>query len=197
MHLMKPLILASRSPRRQHLLRQIGLNFEVRESNVDEEFDARQSPEENVKTISKRKASIVAPSFENAIIIGADTIVAFEKRVLGKPKDAKDASDMLIALSGHWHEVYTGVTLFDRPTNETISTVEVTKVKFRSLAPREITEYVTSGSPMDKAGAYGIQDDYGAVFVEKIEGCFYNVVGFPLAKFYSTMQTFQKQLSLL
>jgi septum formation protein len=196
MMIKKKLILASRSPRRQLLLRQMGLDFEIRESGIDEVFDTIKSFEANVMFLSEQKALHIARSVDDAIIIGADTIVVLDKHILGKPSDAQDASKMLTRLSGRIHEVYTGFTLFDRPSNQSMSAFEVTKVKFRVLLPDEIAEYVNSGSPMDKAGAYGIQDDYGAVFVEKVDGCFYNVVGFPLTKFYTTLQQFQKQLGI-
>jgi septum formation protein len=190
----KKLILASRSPRRQHLLRQIGIRFEVRESNIEEVFDSSKSMEENVRTIALQKAMAVASTIDNAIVVGADTIVVLKKRIFGKPKNKKDALKMLTLLSGRTHNVYTGFALVDRPSNASISAVEVTKVKFRTLSNHEIQEYIHSGSPMDKAGAYGIQDDYGAVFVEKIDGCFYNVVGLPLTRFYTTIRKFQQQL---
>ena len=192
----KKLVLASASPRRQALLKQIGLQFEVRESRVDEEGESGLRPKDYVTTLSKKKASVVAMKEDNAIVIGADTIVVIDDKMLGKPSDEHEAAQMLKTLSGRTHEVYTGFTLYDRPTNKSVSTVEITKVTFRSLDADEITEYVRSGSPMDKAGAYGIQDDYGAVFVEKVEGCFYNVVGFPLAKFYTTLKEFLQQLGL-
>ena len=193
----KKIVLASSSQRRRILLKQIGLTFDVVESNIAEVFDEQKSVQENVQQLAYQKAESVASSIENAIVIGADTVVVLDRKVLGKPKDANDARRMLMNLSGKTHEVYTGFCLLDRPTNKTVSDVEITKVKFRLLGDKEIDDYIKSGSPMDKAGAYGIQDDYGAVFVERIEGCFYNVVGFPLSKFYLTMQKFQKQLGLI
>lgn len=192
----KEVILASRSPRRQALLRQIGLRFEIRESGVDEEYDALVPPVDYVKRLAERKAAAVAETVEDAIVIGADTIVVLGDRILGKPRDAADAREMLSHLSGRTHLVYTGFTLYDRPSNLSTTEYEMTKVKFRILSAEEIAEYVDSGSPMDKAGAYGIQDDYGAVFVERIEGCYYNVVGFPLAKFFVTFGEFRQLIGL-
>jgi septum formation protein len=186
----KKLVLASGSPRRKILLGQIGLTFEVRESGVDESIDVGDNPATHVTVLSQQKASAVADGYDDAIIIGADTVVVLDGKIIGKPSDEREAEVMLNALSGRWHEVYTGFTLVDRPSDRQISRVEMTKVKFRKLADSEIAEYVRSGSPMDKAGAYGIQDDYGAVFVERIEGCFYTVVGFPLTKFYVTLKEF-------
>jgi septum formation protein len=190
----KKFILASRSPRRMHLLRQIGLKFEVRESNVDEEFDSSKSPEEIVRVLALLKASAVARDARNALVLGADTIVVLGKRILGKPRNRQDACRMLSLLSGRTHVVYTGLALIDRPSNAACTAVERTEVKFRKLTTDEIRAYVRTGSPMDKAGAYGIQDDFGAVFVERIEGCFYNVVGLPLSKFYYMMQRFQRRI---
>ena len=191
----KRIILASASRRRQILLKQIGLTFEVRESDIAEEFEDGKSIPENVKDLAIRKARAVVRPSDDAIIIGADTVVLLDNEVLTKPSDESDAREMLAKLSGRIHEVYTGFALLDRPTGKSVSAVETTKVTFRKLTGREIDEYVASGSPMDKAGAYGIQDDYGAVFVERIEGCYYNVVGFPISRFYVTMREFQKQLA--
>ena len=195
MVLVKKLILASRSPRRQRLLRQLGLDFEVRESDIPEEFDPAKTPEENVILLSRQKASAIAPLYDNAILIGADTVVVLDGQMLGKPNDQPDAVRMLRMLSGRTHRVFTGFTLLDRPSGDQVSASEMTSVTFRPLAMDEITDYVRSGSPMDKAGAYGIQDDYGAVFVERIEGCFYNVVGFPLARFFVTLREFQQRIT--
>ena len=192
----KKLVIASISPRRKYLLRQLGLNFEAMESGVKEQFDSTKSPGQNVKDLAIQKARSVASSLDSAIVIGADTTVVLDNRILGKPGDASEAMAMLAALSGRIHEVYTGFALVDRPSDKWICEYERTHVKFRKLSRDEIEEYVRSGSPMDKAGAYGIQDDYGAVFVEKVDGCFYNVVGFPLARFYVAMREFQEQLGL-
>jgi septum formation protein len=192
----KKLILASASPRRKALLEQIGLTFEVRESGVIEDGIDATDPEAYVTTLSKRKASVVARQETDAIVIGADTIVVIDHETLNKPADEQQAVQMLTVLSGRTHEVYTGFTLIDRPSDALVSAVEKTRVSFRKLQKEEIYSYVASGSAMDKAGAYGIQDDYGAVFVERIEGCYYNVVGFPLARFFVTLTEFQHYLGL-
>jgi septum formation protein len=183
-------ILASGSPRRRQLLTLLNLTFDVRESGVDEAEDVPPQPVDHVRVLSARKAAAVAPAIADGIVIGADTIVVLNGRILGKPVSPRHASEMLSLLSGNTHEVYTGFTLLDRPSGRSRTEVERTSVKFRILEKREIDAYVASGAPMDKAGAYGIQDDYGAVFVERIDGCFYNVVGFPLTKFYLTLQDF-------
>jgi septum formation protein len=182
----KRVVLASASPRRQTLLRQLGLDFEVAPSQFDEESVTGMPPVDLVTTLSLRKAALVAASFDDAVVIGADTIVVLGDTVLGKPRTPDEAERMLAMLSGREHLVYTGFTIVERPSDRSVSEYESTRVHFRSLAAEEIRSYVRSGSPMDKAGAYGIQDDFGAVFVERIDGCFYNVVGFPLAKFYVT-----------
>jgi septum formation protein len=195
MHLTKPLVLASRSPRRIHLLRQIGLHPEVIPCDVNEDFDLSQSAAENAKVLALRKARAVAGGIDVAMVIGADTIVTLDGEMLGKPSDPDDAVRMLEKLSGKTHVVHTGYALVDRPSDAHITGVEETFVTFRDIPPVEIAEYVAGGSPMDKAGAYGIQDDYGAVFVTRVEGCFYNVVGLPLSSLYSALQHFQSRLN--
>jgi septum formation protein len=194
---MKPLILASQSPRRKNLLKQIGLKFRVIPSRAAEVFSSRQSPGENAQRIALEKAIDVAARLRRGIVIGADTIVVLDHHVLGKPKSKDDAKRMLRLLSGREHSVFTGFALRDVETGKHTSGVEETKVRFRKLTEKEIADYVNSGSPMDKAGSYGIQDDFGAVFVERVNGCFYNVVGFPLARFYSTLQRFASDLGVL
>ncbi len=191
----KPVVLASASPRRQVLLRQLGLEFTVAPSNFDEESVPVASPVDLVTTLAHRKAALVAAAYDDAVVVGADTIVVLGETVLGKPRDAAEAVRMLEMLSGREHHVYTGFSVVDRPSNRAVTEYECTRVHFRSLGAAEIRAYVASGSPMDKAGSYGIQDDYGAVFVERIDGCFYNVVGFPLTKFYVVMQAFSKELT--
>ncbi|MGD0591400.1 MAG: Maf family protein [Bacteroidota bacterium] len=193
---MKPLILASQSPRRKILLKQIGLKFRVIPSHVSEVLSPNESPGDNAKRIAIDKASEVAASLQKGIVIGADTIVVLDHHVLGKPTSKDDAKRMLKLLSGREHSVYTGFALIDVESKKHVAGVEETKVRFRKLDEKEIVSYIDSGSPMDKAGSYGIQDDFGAVFVEKVNGCFYNVVGFPLARFYSTLQRFIAYLEL-
>lgn len=190
----KKIILASSSPRRYNLLNQIGIDFEIFPSSVEEIIDPQKSPEENVTYLSELKTLDVSKNFENAFIVGADTIVVLNGKILGKPKDNEDAFYMLKLLSNKEHKVYTGFTILDKPTNKKISDYELTFVKFRELEDDEIWSYINTRSPIDKAGAYGIQDDYGALFVERINGCFYNVVGFPLTKFYLTLKKFQEEV---
>lgn len=194
MKIKKKIILASASPRRKLLFTQTGFDYEIVPSDFEEFFDANISAQENAIVLSKLKAIEVAKRFQNAFVVGADTIVVLNGDIMGKPTDDNDAVSMLKKLSGREHTVYTAFTIVDRPSNKFISEIETTAVKFRELEEEEIYSYVKSGSPMDKAGAYGIQDDYGALFVERINGCFYNVVGFPLTKFYITIKKFQTEL---
>jgi septum formation protein len=192
---MRPIILASQSPRRRILLRQIGLRFRVVPSHVPERIRHGETPRANARRIAVAKAREVASRTTNALVIGADTIVVLDGHILGKPSSPADARRMLRKLSGRQHVVYTGFALVDARTGYCRSGVEATRVRFRRLTREEIDAYVKSGSPMDKAGAYGIQDDFGAVFVEKVNGCFYTVVGFPLSRFYSEWERFLDELN--
>lgn len=148
---------------------------------------ADRSPAENARELAVTKANAVAVFIDRGCVLGADTIVSIDGQLLGKPTDAHDARRMLKLLSGKIHRVHTGYALIDRPSGRIMSGVEETFVQFRELPDEEIAEYVEGGSPMDKAGAYGIQDDYGAVFVKRVEGCYYNVVGLPLSAVYSAL----------
>jgi septum formation protein len=188
------IILASASPRRKKLLQQINLSFEVQVSSIKEAFNSSLSAEEIVQQLALRKSRDVAQKNSDALVIGADTLVVFEDEILEKPADRDEAREMLTRLSGNTHQVYTGVALckVDISNNITnhLTFVEKTNVTFGNLKSKDINAYVAGGSPMDKAGAYGIQDDFGAIFVKRIEGDFYNVVGFPLHAFYNTMNDF-------
>lgn len=187
------LILASRSPRRAELLRLVGLRFDVIPSAASED-GGPQEPVEHVLTMSRRKAEAVAETVAEGIVVGADTIVVVDGRILGKPTDPEDACRMLRTLSARAHHVFTGFTLLETSSRWSVSDFERTVVHFRPLGDEEIEAYVATGHPMDKAGAYGIQDE-SAVFVDRIEGCFYNVVGFPLAKFHQILKSFLLQNS--
>lgn len=188
------IILASKSPRRKYLLEQINLKFDVIASTVLEYTEDELTPAEFAEKMALSKASDVARSVNNALIIGADTIVVHDDEILGKPVDDEDAKRLLKRLSGHTHNVYTGVALLKTDNNgepeRSITFYSKTNVVFAKLDDKEIEEYVNSGSPMDKAGAYGIQDDWGSLFVKRIDGDYYNVVGFPLQKFYTMMKSF-------
>jgi septum formation protein len=174
------IILASSSPRRKELLHQIGLDFRVDPAHVDERVLPGESPDRYAVRVALDKANIAAARAGAGIIIAADTIVALDDEVLGKPADAGDAERMLTKLSGRVHRVITGLAVMDAATGKALTRTSITRVWFRSLAPREIIAYVATGEPLDKAGAYGIQER-GALLVEKIEGCYFNVVGLPLS----------------
>jgi septum formation protein len=190
MDLTKPLILASASPRRKKLLEQIGLAPIIMPCAMEETFDVARTPAENAVELARQKARCVAGGIDSGIVIGADTIVVLDNRMLGKPANPDDAVSMLEQLSGRTHVVATGFALVDRPSGREYTGVELTEVTFRALPRREIEAYVAGGSPLDKAGSYGIQDDYGAVFVTRIVGCYYNVVGLPLARVHAALAEF-------
>ena len=181
---MKKLILASASPRRARLLRLLDIPFEVAPSNASEVLDTVLPPAEHVREIAQRKTRVVAHRFDRAIILGADTVVALEDEIFEKPNDAKHAADMLARLSGKTHQVYTGLALTDTETGQTLTEVAMTHVTMRVLSSEDISRYVATGDSMDKAGAYGAQGRASA-FIQSVSGCFYNVVGLPLASFWS------------
>lgn len=184
------IILASASPRRSQLLKQIGLNFTVHPSQVEEKYIEGQSPHIWVQDIALAKALDVARNFKEGIIIGADTIVLNDNLILGKPKDESEAELMLESLSGKRHQVLTGIAVVEGKNIDNYFTqVEITNVKFRALSAREIKAYVRSKEPLDKAGAYGIQG-LGALLIEGIEGCYFNVVGLPLSKLALGLEKF-------
>jgi septum formation protein len=182
-----PIYLASKSPRRKKLLEQINLKFRVIGVDTDEKFKESETPIQNAKRIAKEKMEAAKLIIREGIIITADTIVVLDNKILGKPTDEQDAKRILKLLSGRTHFVITAFAVYNSDTEKTYPGYERTSVTFRMLEDDEIDEYIRSGSPMDKAGAYGIQDDYGAVFIKRIDGCYYNVVGLPLAKVYSTL----------
>lgn len=180
--------LASKSPRRRKLLKQLGIKFKSFSVNSIEEFIDGEHPVECVKRIAMEKMEIANKKVNGGIIITADTIVVLNKNVIGKPLNKQDAIKILSMLSGKVHTVYTGFCVLNQKTNKQIVNYERTEVEFRQLTRDEIVDYVKGRSPMDKAGAYGIQDDFGAVFVKRINGCYYNVVGLPLTKLYNTLR---------
>ena len=175
------LILASQSPRRRELLERMGLSgFRTISPNVDEHMDGDLPPAELVRRLSQRKARAVREQVGDAcLIIAADTVVALDGTILGKPADERAAFQMLSALSGVRHQVYTGLTVLRG--EEEYTEYEVTGVSFRELRPEEIEDYIRTGEPMDKAGAYGIQG-YGALFISGIQGDYYNVMGLPVCR---------------
>ena len=185
----KRLILASKSPRRAELLKLIGLKFEIMDSKVEEGDESYTMPEVYVLELAQKKALKVAKKISDGLIVSADTIVVLNGRIMGKPRDSSQAREMLQYLSGKTHTVFTGFAIVDMPKGEMVSDYEKTLVTFRCMEREEIEAYVRTQNPLDKAGAYGIQDQ-SAVFVKKIDGCFYNVLGFPITKFYITLRDF-------
>ena len=174
------LILASGSPRRAELLEKMGLTFQVEPSNTDEVLEPGLTPQQEVVHLSLGKANAVAAGHpEKAVVLSADTVVELDGKILGKPHSEEAAITMLRALSGRSHRVLTGVTVMSPKGIETHC--EETEVYFRSISDEEIRWYVKTGEPMDKAGAYGIQG-YAAMFIEKINGDYYNVMGLPVCQ---------------
>ena len=176
---MRKIILASSSPRRKELLRQIGLDFEIDPSKYEEDMTLKMAPTKLAEHLSLGKAQDVAKKYGDAIVIGADTIIALGKTVFGKPKTPERAREMLKNISGKVHLVITGFTIIDTKTGKTITISVKTKVYFKKLSQQEIDAYVVTGEPLDKGGAYAIQM-IGGIFVEKVEGDFFNIVGLPI-----------------
>ncbi len=184
MKLLTDFILASQSPRRRQLLGQIGFTFRVEPSPFEETIPENGNPADIVRALALEKAEPVSRRFPSALTLGADTVVVHEGVVLGKPEDEAEAHAMLRRLSGETHTVFTGLALLHPASDRRVSACEATRVTFDALSDEEIRAYVASGAPMDKAGAYGIQGDLGAVFVARIEGDFYTVMGLPLHRLY-------------
>jgi septum formation protein len=186
---MKPIILASASPRRIALLKFLGCKFKIIRSKAEEKINPNLSPIQNVKRLSRIKALDVASRVSKGIIIAADTIVVFREKVLGKPKNKRKAQVMLRKLSGNEHKVITGITVIDAKTKDIKQTVVITRVKFRKLDKGLINRYIATGEPLDKAGAYGIQEK-GSLLVESIKGDYFNVVGLPLNPLNQLLEKF-------
>lgn len=185
------IVLASGSPRRKQLLEQIDLEFLVIPSQVHEDFDLDLSPEKFVEHYAKEKAKDIAKAHPDKWIIGADTIVVFNAEILGKPKDRDDSFRMLKMLSGNTHQVFTGVSIQQSKMQVSDTFHEYTNVTFNTLDDMVISYYIDTYKPFDKAGSYGIQDWF-SVCVNHIDGCFYNVMGFPLSMFYSRFSALLK-----
>lgn len=190
----RKIILGSASPRRKELLAQIGVEFEVRVSDKEEIYHS-ETPEEIVKELALMKAENVLSDMQDehvlksTVIIGADTVVVLDNKILGKPKDEEDAFLMIQSLQGRAHEVYTGVAVieFDREgKRSTVNHAVGTKVYVNAMTEEEIRAYIATGEPMDKAGAYGIQGRF-APFIERIDGDYYNVVGLPVSYVYQVL----------
>ncbi|RNA70211.1 Maf family protein [Alteribacter keqinensis] len=184
---MTRLILASQSPRRKKLLEQAGIPFHTISSQVEEKTDPTLSPEELVVSLAMQKAEAVFKKNPENVVLGSDTVVSIDGRVLGKPSDKKEARDMLRMLSGRTHEVFTGVAVLSGDKTRTVC--EKASVQFYDLSDEEIDGYIKSGEPFDKAGSYGIQG-LGAVLVERISGDYFAIVGLPLAKTIRVLREF-------
>jgi septum formation protein len=195
-HMAATLILASQSPRRAALIRLLGIaSLKIQPSDLHEEMLPELSPAQNVARLAIDKARYIRDSVTGpGVILGADTTVVLGNEMLEKPRDQQDAIEMLTKLSGNTHTVFTGVGLVDAGSQREESFWVETKVTFRELEQDEIIRYVATGAPMDKAGAYGIQEDFGAVFVREIVGDYYNVVGLPLCELYQRLRKFEPAL---
>jgi septum formation protein len=190
---MKQIVLASVSPRRKEIFKKLGLKFRIAKSNFPEKKIREKNPLKIAKYFSRQKAHRVAARCKNCLVISADTVVFCHGKVLGKPSTKKQAIEMLKFLSGKAHYVITGFTVIDGDRNLEITKAVKTKVYFRKLSEKEIKHYVDSGEPMDKAGAYAIQGK-GALFVKKIVGDYFNVVGLPLCELYGVLKKFGMEL---
>ncbi len=183
---MTNIILASASPRRKELMKLLGVTFQVITKEIEEKIDAEVSVEQNVKSLAFKKAMAIAPDYPESLVIGCDTLVALDGQILGKPKSDKDAKNILRHLSGKQHEVCTGVAIICLGENISNCFCETTFVTMKDLTSDEINYYTATGEPLDKAGAYGIQGK-GAIYIERIVGDYYNVMGLPVNKLYSEL----------
>lgn len=186
---MKQIILASESPRRRELLEKIGLKFLVVKSRYQERIDPNLTPHELAKKLSLGKAKLVAKKYKNAIIIAADTFVVLDGKIIGKPNDEKNARKTLRLLNNRMHLIITGFTIIDSASKKTVSKSEETKIYMRKIADHEIDSYIKTKEPLDKAGSYAIQEK-GSVFIEKIEGDYFNAVGLPIYALVKQLKKF-------
>jgi septum formation protein len=186
--LSRPLILASNSPRRQQLLRELGFDFTVQVRPTDEIFPANMPPAEVAGFLAQHKAEQFQPDLDNQLVLCADTIVVIENKILNKPANEAEAKAMLQKLSGQTHEVITGICLLSSEGFHTLS--DVAKVEFKILTDTEIDYYIHHYRPFDKAGAYGIQEWIGMIGINRIEGSFYTIMGLPLHRVYQLLKPF-------
>ncbi|MEJ6775993.1 MAG: Maf family nucleotide pyrophosphatase [Crocinitomicaceae bacterium] len=181
------IVLASKSPRRQYLIKELGFNFEIRTKEVAEIYPSELNPYKVPEFLAALKSGPIAPTLaNNEVLLTSDTIVLLEGNILGKPNNEQEAIEMIKALSGKSHEVITGVQL--KSLDKTISFSSITKVFFSDLTEDDISFYVKNYKPMDKAGSYGIQEWIGYIGVSKIEGCYYNVMGLPIHDVYKSLK---------
>jgi len=186
--LIKPLILASKSPRRRELLSKMGLKFRIESIEVDESYPTDLDVKAVPKYLAERKAIARKQLLNEEILIAADTLVILENQILGKPENEEDARLLLSKLSGKTHKVVTGVCLLSK--EKMVSFQDTTEVTFKDLSPQEIDYYIKEYQPYDKAGAYGIQEWIGLIGVTKLKGSYYNVVGLPVQKVYQALINF-------
>ena len=187
------IVLASQSPRRAEILRMIGVSFKIESSNIHEEINQNIKQNEIAINISKAKAEKISHKYPDKIIIGADTIVVFNKKIFGKPKDKNESKKMLKALSGNCHKVITGVTIMYEKLGVIKTFSETTKVFVQKIPTKQIEFYVNNYNTLDKAGSYGIQEWF-SVWIKKINGCYYNVMGLPVSKLYRHLVEIEKQI---
>ena len=180
---LRSLVLASASPRRAEILRAVGWPFEARPADIDETLGPGESAPDYVRRLALKKAEAIAATILFGLVLGADTVVVADDLILGKPRDETDARRMLRRLSGKWHEVLTGVALVRAEDGRRRVAYERTRVRFAEMSEREIEQYVATGEPLDKAGAYAVQGG-AALFIEAIEGDYWNVVGLPVRLAY-------------
>jgi len=189
------LILASGSPRRKQLLEQIDLSFSIEVSQIHEDFSLNLPAEAFTEHWAREKAKSVSKSHLDSLIIGADTVVVLEDKILGKPKDRHTSFNMLKSLSGQTHEVITGVSFIHVNHEIDITINERTYVSFNTLTDSDINNYIDTYHPFDKAGSYGIQDGF-SVHIHRVNGCYFNVMGLPLSAFYSTYKSIVSQVEI-
>ncbi len=190
---MREMILASSSPRRREILSNLGIAFTVLSEEIKEEQREGEAPSSYVIRLAVQKALAVAKNLQHGVVIGADTIVLLDGKILGKPKNEAEAKEMLSSLSGREHIVITGIGIVDIDNNRTLSGQQQTIVYFRRLTDQEIDCYVATREPLDKAGGYGIQGK-GGFLIRRIEGDYFNVVGLPVSLLYELLQDFDIDL---
>jgi septum formation protein len=187
MDFLRPLILASSSPRRQYLMKEAGFNFTVEKPDVEESFPPEMPVDQVAKYLASKKAEFFRPKLQNEVIVTADTVVILDNKILNKPLHRQEAIEMLSLLSGNVHLVVTGVCILSKEREESFD--DTTEVCFKRLTAKEIEYYVDAYKPYDKAGAYGAQDWIGMVAIEKITGSYFNVMGLPIHKVYQHLIT--------
>ena len=192
MKIIAPFILASSSPRRKRLLQKAGFNFSAIGSKVIENLDFKFPPEAMAEHWAREKARNVSQKYPNELVIGADTIINFKGKILGKPKDKNDSFKMLKMLSGKTHEVITGISFICSSSDLDITYNEISYISLRVLSDEEINFYINNYNTLDKAGSYGIQSFF-SIHVLNIKGCFYNIMGLPLSSLYTHLKSIQKK----